>query len=129
MAKQRTIKRGTCGFCLTNNGHRHEHCPGTIQRAQAGKDWTCWCSENGHPDVLPEAPVVRVEQVGDLSDEGDAPTRVREARTTEPEGNDVGPEVQGPTKAHGATGERCGHQTSKGPCKRRAGHTRGHDAR
>lgn len=115
----RKIKRTSCGFCMTNNDSRHRNCPGSIPRAAGGVDWVCWCSENGHPASLPEAPVTMVV-VDEPKDDG--PTTSPDEPSGTPEGKRKGRTPKEPTP-------RCGAPTGRGPCKRRAGHTAGHDGR
>jgi hypothetical protein len=121
MARTIKRKRTSCGFCLTNSDHRHQSCPGTLPTAMAGKPWTCWCAEQGHPDVIPPAPQFDVQ----VDDEVDAPAEPSdEPRTPEPK-------KEGARKARDpkALTPRCGAPTKRGPCKRKEGHTAGHDGR
>jgi hypothetical protein len=110
-----TYKRTSCGFCMVSGSHKHRDCPGTLATARAGKPWACWCYENGHPADLPPAPVVE-DSAEDLP--------------VEPRGRaDEKPATPKPKRERAELAPRCGAQTGKGPCKRKAGHTAGHDAR
>lgn len=124
----RKIKRTSCGFCQTQNDSRHKNCPGTIRGASGGSDWTCWCSESGHPGVLPEAPVT---QVLDDEPQGDREVRSEATPGTSMPETPEGPEApsRAPKGEKKEKAPRCGAPTGKGPCKRVEGHTRGHDAR
>lgn len=135
MARIRTIRRRPCGFCAVNAAHKHQYCPGTLTYGPdaAPKTWMCWCHENGHPAMLPEGPIIREVKEAEMGEGDEGPQESTKTRTEPPEGKGKGPrteepkEDQKPKQTRG--GERCGHPTNKGPCKRRAGHTRGHDAR
>lgn len=114
-----SIKRTSCGYCTTTGSHRHRDCPGTLSTASAGKPWTCWCFESGHPDVIPVAPAKGVPEDD---------TEPSEAPRFDPAHDDA-MKAERERKAPREKAERCGAPTKNGPCKRRAGHTAGHDAR
>ena len=117
MAQKST--RQSCGYCDPHSPRRHKKCPETLPYARAGKPWTCWCAENGHPAVVPPAPKVEV-----IEDEPTAQTEEAEQPKAE------APEPKAPrAKGSRELAPRCGVPTSKGPCKRKEGHTTGHDAR